>query len=151
LLGIQDHYVEKWSADGGQLATWGSRGMGDGQFRVAAPGSGPRGIAVDRQGNVYVTDPENNRVQKFDSNGQFLLSLTGCGEGDFLWPFSVAVDDMSNLYVLDGMGYLFKCDAAGKSLGRWLAPWSSSVRLDAAGNLFMIITGDVARIELPTP
>lgn len=151
LLGLQDHYVEKWSADGRQLLTWGSRGTGDGQFRFTGPSSGPRGIAVDRQGNVYVTDPENNRVQKFDANGQFLLSLTGCGEGAFWWPYSVAVDGPGNLYVLDGLGHLFKCAATGQFLGLWLAPWSSSVRLDAAGNLFMLVAGDIAKIELPTP
>jgi sugar lactone lactonase YvrE len=151
LNGHQDHYVEKWSADGKQLATWGSNGTGDGQFTAEAQFSGPRGITVDFQGNVYVTDPDNNRVQKFDSKGQFLFSLTGNEDHDFAWPFSVAVDGAGTLYVLDGAGQLFAYDAAGKPLGLWLAPWASTVRIDAAGSLFMIVAGDIAKIELPTP
>ncbi len=31
--------------------------------------SAPRGIAVDPAGNVYVVDPGDNRIQKFDSKG----------------------------------------------------------------------------------
>jgi len=41
------------------LAKWGSYGSGDGQFNH------PSGVAVDGSGNVYVTDWDNNRVQKF--------------------------------------------------------------------------------------
>jgi DNA-binding beta-propeller fold protein YncE len=32
----------------------------------------PKGIAVDASGFVYVTDDENHRVQKFDTNGNFI-------------------------------------------------------------------------------
>ena len=32
----------------------------------------PKGVAVDASGYVYVTDDENHRVQKFDSNGNFI-------------------------------------------------------------------------------
>ena len=151
LNGHQDHYVEKWSADGKQLATWGSNGTGDGQFSAEGPGSGPRGITVDLQGNVYVTDPDNNRVQKFDANGQFLLSLMGNQNRGFAWPFGVSVDGTGHLYVLDGAGQLFEYDAVGTPLGLWLAPWASSARLDAAGSVFMIVAGDPAKIELPKP
>ena len=46
---------------------WGSNGAGEGQF------SGPHGIEVDAEGNVYVVDTGNNRIQKFTSDGVFLL------------------------------------------------------------------------------
>ena len=29
----------------------------------------PNGVAVDSAGNVYVADRDNNRIQKFNSNG----------------------------------------------------------------------------------
>jgi DNA-binding beta-propeller fold protein YncE len=38
---------------------WGSSGSGGGQFY------GPTGVAVDQDGNVYVADSDNNRIQKF--------------------------------------------------------------------------------------
>jgi sugar lactone lactonase YvrE len=35
----------------------------------------PKGVATDAAGNVYVSDLENNRIQKFDSSGQFLRAV----------------------------------------------------------------------------
>jgi DNA-binding beta-propeller fold protein YncE len=45
---------------------WGTFGTNDGQFRS------PWGIAVDSDGNVYVADGNNYRIQKFNSKGVFL-------------------------------------------------------------------------------
>ena len=45
--------------DGAFLAQWGTDGGGEGEFYR------PNGIAVDLQGNVYVADAGNNRIQKF--------------------------------------------------------------------------------------
>ena len=49
------HYVFKFK--------WGSFGQGNDQFRR------PHDIAFDSQGNVFVTDRDNNNVQKFTHNG----------------------------------------------------------------------------------
>ena len=49
----------------------GASGSGAGQL------AGPRAVAVDSAGNVYVVDSGNNRVEKFDSTGQFLLMFGG--------------------------------------------------------------------------
>jgi NHL repeat len=49
----------------------GIAGGGAGQFNR------PSGIAVDANGDVYVYDQENRRVQKFSSAGQFLLTFGG--------------------------------------------------------------------------
>jgi NHL repeat len=51
----------------------GLEGSGAGQFG----NFGPQGIAIDSNGDVYVIDWTNHRVQKFDSEGHFLLMLGG--------------------------------------------------------------------------
>jgi tripartite motif-containing protein 71 len=45
---------------------WGSHGPSDGQF------NSPWGITVDSDGNVYVVDNFNHRIQKFSSKGIFI-------------------------------------------------------------------------------
>jgi DNA-binding beta-propeller fold protein YncE len=54
-----DYQIKKFSSVGSLLASWGSRGSGDGQFVE------PSGIAVDRNGVVYVADSRSNRIQRF--------------------------------------------------------------------------------------
>lgn len=62
--------VKKWAPDGRLLATWGKAGSEPGQF--AFDEQQMLGIAVDHQGNVYVSDAGNDRVQKLSSTGQVL-------------------------------------------------------------------------------
>jgi len=57
----------------------------------------PMGIDVDRQDNIYVADHKQQRVAKFDAQGNFLYALSG-----FLNPVGVAVDKVrSRLFVVD--------------------------------------------------
>lgn len=76
---------------------WGSRGTRSGQF------SGPQGIAVDSLNNVYIVDTDNERIQKFDTNGRFITNWGTYGSGDrqFIYPLGIAVDSSSYIYVVD--------------------------------------------------
>jgi DNA-binding beta-propeller fold protein YncE len=82
-----------------QVGFWGETGPfdGDGEFFE------PRGIAVDSQGNVFVADTRNHRIQKFTANGAFLCKWgsRGRGPGQFDFPYGVAVDGAGNVYVAD--------------------------------------------------
>lgn len=66
---ISDGYVNsrvaKFDKHGNWIKSWGSRGTEPGQFRL------PHNMGVDRQGNVYVADRTNRRIQVFDSSGTF--------------------------------------------------------------------------------
>ena len=78
-------------------ATWGTYGSGDGQFRS------PSGVATDLDGNVYVADRVNHRIQKFDSNGDFITEWGGYGSGNgqFRSPFGIATDPDGGVYVTE--------------------------------------------------
>src|SRR6185503_17515812 len=58
--------VQKFDTHGSFLQMWGSYGSGTGQFKQVT------GLAVDSNGNVFVADNANHRIQKFNANGTFI-------------------------------------------------------------------------------
>jgi tripartite motif-containing protein 71 len=88
-----DH-IQKFSASGLLLATWGGTGTGPGQF------INPTGLAVDGKGNLFVVDSANDRIQEISATGQFVAQWQG--PGIFQFTSKVAVDDHGTLYVSDG-------------------------------------------------
>ncbi len=93
-------------------------GVGDGQF------NGPRGIAIDPSNNIYVVQSANDRIQKFDPNGGFLIGMSafsssGSLEGQFLEPHGIAVD-VHNVYVADaGNHRIQKFDTSLAFVSMW--------------------------------
>ncbi|MBZ5648361.1 MAG: 6-bladed beta-propeller [Acidobacteriia bacterium] len=65
----------------------------------------PGGVAVDQEGNLYVADTMNNRVEIFDADGNFISTFgkNGDGPGYFARPKGVAVDGDGHIWVADGM------------------------------------------------
>jgi tripartite motif-containing protein 71 len=80
--------VKKFDGSGNLLIQWGSTGDDDGQFVY------PRGLGVDSEGNVYVADTLNNRIQKFSNDGVFLDKWNSQSS----IPTDVAVDNDGNIY-----------------------------------------------------
>lgn len=73
-------------------------GAGPGQFKGATD------LAIDnRNGDVYVVDAGNNRVQRFDRDGRFVeqFGSAGRGNGQFDRPFGIAIDKEGYVYVAD--------------------------------------------------
>ncbi len=87
---ISDGYgnarVVKFSRAGQWLLTWGEPGTGPGQFNT------PHSLVLDSQGQVYVSDRENNRLQVFDAEGRFLRQWRHLGATQGL--YMTATDEL---------------------------------------------------------
>jgi YD repeat-containing protein len=79
------------------ISAFGSTGSGNGQL------NGPRGVAADGKGHVWVVDRANNRVEEFSESGEYLgkFGSSGSGNGQFNSPWGIAVTPAGNLWVAD--------------------------------------------------
>ncbi len=99
-----NHRVEIFDEDGNFLSEFGS--FADTQGDAAAfPGTfwGPRDIVINANGDVFVTDTGNKRIEKFSADGKFLGAWGGGGvtPGRFEEPTGLAIDADGNLYIAD--------------------------------------------------
>jgi DNA-binding beta-propeller fold protein YncE len=82
-------------------------GTGGKNHFLTTPGDfgAPQCVAVDKDGNVYVTDTLNNRVEIFDADGTFISQFgkAGDGPGYFTRPKGIAVDSDGHIWVADAM------------------------------------------------
>lgn len=90
------------------FAGTGAPGFADG-FRLNASFNHPYGLAIDREGNMYVGDVDNHRIRKISPDGT-VTTLAGGSKGfadrngpvaRFNQPYGVAVDSQMNVYVAD--------------------------------------------------
>ncbi len=109
--------VVKLDKNGKFLKTWGSKGTAEGQFDM------PNSIAVDAQGNVYVADLGNKRIQVFDNDGTFKTQFTDIGA-----PWAICISPGAHQYLYssnsnppDSMdnGEIYKMELDGKVLGKF--------------------------------
>jgi uncharacterized protein (TIGR03663 family) len=132
--------------------------------RLVAGGSGigagflrrPAGLTVDRDGNVYVADSLNHRVQKYGPDGRYLATLGGPQQ--FREPWGVAVDRDGTIYVADTWNHrIQKFDRAFRLLAIWGSPVRQvglpnpdslelygprAIAIDGEGNLWVTDTGN---------
>jgi uncharacterized protein (TIGR03663 family) len=131
----------------GAVLTWGAIGTEPGLFNH------PRGIAAGPDGDIYVVDSDNNRIQVFDWEGTFLrewgsqcnLSTgVGCadldgdgpmgwGDGQFQEPWGIAVAGDGRVYVADTWNHRIQ---AFDSEGSFLTAWGTYGQTTDATTLF---------------
>lgn len=108
----------------------------------SAPGlfSLPDGVAVDSDGDVYVTDTFNDRVEIFDADGRWVSTFgqNGDGPADFERPKGIALDCDGHIWVVDATQNRVKVfDRQGRLLiyfggagfypGQFMGPWGIAI------------------------
>ncbi|MGB0064807.1 MAG: RHS repeat-associated core domain-containing protein, partial [Terracidiphilus sp.] len=86
---------------------------GDGGAATSAKISGPRGVAVDSAGDIYIADTGNNRIRMVTAGTTVISTIAGNGTAGFSGdggtavsaelngPFGVALDSARNIYIAD--------------------------------------------------
>jgi len=117
----------------------------------------PTGIYVDRHGNIYVADANNNRIQMYKADSTYGITVAGGnGQGDratqLSYSTAVCVDSSGNVYVADYLNNRIQMFPAGSdsatpavTVAGGNAMGSSSVQLnsptgiclDRSGNLYV--------------
>ena len=101
--------VLKWDENGRLLMALGKKGVAA-ESPAGESFVGPTGVAVGRNGDVFVTDGHgvakpglNHRVLKFSKDGKFLKAFgrTGSGPGEFHDPHAIAMDSQGRIFVAD--------------------------------------------------
>ena len=122
--------------------SFGSYGSGAGDF------DHPAGLAVGPEGEIWVVDQGNDRVQKFDASGEFLSQFgsSGSGPGEFGRPTDVAIDASGNLWVTDANNdriekfdsegeFIKSVGSSGSGTGHFDGP--EGIAADAEGHIWV--------------
>lgn len=144
-LGAHVSTVSATLLDGSaDLVIGGTVGSADGQFDT------PIDTAIDSNGNIYVLDKNNSRVQKFNSSGTFVLKFGSQGSGNGQFGYSVegiVIDSNDNIYVADSTyRKIHKFDGNGNYLAQWtisssgiMSPRITSISINSANTIYVAI------------
>lgn len=157
-LYVSDGYgnarIHHFSAGGGLLHSWGEPGTGPGQFHI------PHSLSIDSRGRILVSDRENDRIQLFTPEGDFIeewldvqrpaaTAITAEGlivvpelarpKGDWSWRHGVIPDRLpSRLSILDGDGKVLRRLGSAEQPcepGSFAAP--HGITVDSRGDIYV--------------
>jgi len=153
---------------------------GDGGLAVAAELNDPRAVAVDAEGNLFISDTNNHRVRRVDKITGIISTVVGSWRGfsgdggparnaELNEPWGIAVDASGNLFIADsGNGRIRRVDrlsgiistvagrgrgvSSGDSYPATVAglPQPIAVCVDPSGNLFIASEHSIRRVDHAT-
>lgn len=93
--------VHKYTGDGELVKSWGTKGTGPGEFDL------PHCVRVDKHDRLLVADRENNRIQFFDTDGNYLHEWSGLHHPDTIYiddeiVYIAELDQRLSIWTLDG-------------------------------------------------
>ena len=120
--GYGNSRVVKFTREGNLVKYWGDRGNKPGQFNT------PHNIVMDANQTLYVADRANNRVQVFDTDGNFKQEWK---VGALAWSLCITPPPNQVIFV-GSVGKVFKYDLNGKLMGQFgklgrLPGWFDSI------------------------
>jgi len=125
------------------IRSWGETESDDDNFMFYDPSD----VAMDLEGNVYIADAGNNRIQKFDSEGNYIRTYgrEGQGPGEFKMPADIEIDKEGNIYVADaGNRRLQILNNEGEYLnGFVLEKGVGEINVDSNNNIYISAGGMV--------
>ncbi len=145
--------VQKFKPDGTWVAEFGQHGEKDGEFQR------PSGMAW-HNGEVYVVDAFNNRLQVFSEDGRFLRVVSLPDKSDPLqYPYDMRVTKDNRIYVIENKSARLtvmrpdgtiegRYGAPGRGLHQFYQPWDLTVLSD--GRVLIADTGN-HRLVVLTP
>ncbi len=126
--GYGNSCVHRFTGGGVYMSSFGTPGHGPGEFLV------PHSISIAGDGRVYVCDRENNRVQVFNQDGEFLHQWT-----DFKGPMGIHIDANQTVYVTDQVPRISILDLDGKLLARGRTfEYGHNVYTDSRGDIYAV-------------
>jgi sugar lactone lactonase YvrE len=130
LSDVGDHGIAFFTRTGQMLRTIGSQGLGPGQFANYL-----FTLAYDRQGNLYVADHTDNRIQKFAPSGKPLAQF-GAGQlGGFV--NGLALDKAGTIYVQGSGVGIAKISPSGQVSTFISVGGGQGIAVDPSGNIWL--------------
>lgn len=104
--------ILKFSKDGKFIKAFGKKGTGQGEMGQ------PHALAMDSKGRLFVGDRDNNRIQIFDQDGNYITEWT-----QFSRPSGIYIDQHDNIYV---------ADSESGSVEKSRTDWKRGIRIGSA-------------------
>lgn len=108
----------------------------------------PNATAVDKSGNIYISDSGNNRVVAFDKKGKYIRTINGSKDGKgastFINPRGLGISDNEVLFIVDNMSHnIHAYDLKGKELYTFGAYGTENENFILPNGLFIDSTGRI--------